>query len=68
MTNLEVLDMIFMALRRYKHDARIDDVTYDNDNDSGEIVLTTVDGQNKKQIWIISSKDVREINDEAQED
>lgn len=64
MTNLEVLDMIFMALRRDKHDARIDDVTYDNDNDSGEIVLTTVDGQSKKQVWIIASKDVRETDDE----
>ena len=65
MTNLEVLDIIHQALSE-SHHAWINDVTYDNDNNSGEIVMTTDDAEGKVQIWVISSKDIRETYDEAQ--
>ena len=65
MTKLEVLDLIYGAIRGCG-DLRIDDVTYDNDNDSGEIILTTDDEDSRLQTWVISSRDIRETDDEAQ--
>ncbi len=65
MTSHQVLDIIYQALRE-DHSLGINDVTQDNDNDSGEIILTTDDVDGKKQTWVISSKDIRETEDEAQ--
>ena len=58
MTAPEVLDLIYQALRQFD-DPAINDVSYDGDGDSSEIVLTVDDGK-KKTDWVIRSRDVTE--------
>lgn len=64
MTKEEVLNIIDHALSR-SDNSSINDVTYDNDNDSGEIILTTQDEYDNKQCWVIRSKDITETDCEA---
>jgi hypothetical protein len=56
----EVLRIIYSCLRVAK-EARINDITMDNDHKDGEIILTTDDGK-EKQVWVISSKNIVETD------
>jgi hypothetical protein len=63
MTNLDILSLINLALNAYYStmdtDNLIRDVSFDCDNNSGEIILTTKkDG--KTQSWVISSSSIKE--------
>lgn len=58
---LEVLDIMYQALRRVK-DARIMDVTLDNDNRDGEIILTVADGD-QNRVAVIRSIDIVETDE-----
>jgi hypothetical protein len=51
----EVINLIFRALRDYNVTREINDVAYDGDFMSAEVVLTTDDGE-KLQDWVISSE------------
>lgn len=57
MTRLAFLDIVYGALRQYKHDD-IKDVTQDNDNDSGEIIVDFEDGTSR----IIRSSDLDRVD------
>ena len=65
MDKLEILDLIYQALRR-ANDPRIDDVTYDGDHKSGEIDLTVGEGENK-QTFVISSETINETDPTEEE-
>ncbi len=56
----EVLRMVYGCLRVAK-EARINDVTMENDHKDGEIILTTDDGE-RKQVWVISSRNIVETD------
>jgi len=64
MKSSEVVDIIHQALRFYKTEPRINDVSYDGDGDSAEVILTTDDGKNK-QVWVISSDSITETDDDS---
>lgn len=60
-TNLEVLDVIYMALNAHRKsftesNSPIEDVEYDGDNHDGTIQLTLQDGT----VWFISSNDIKQ--------
>ena len=55
----EVLNILYKALRGSSWDRRIYAVAVDNDNEDEEIVLTTDDEKGRKQVWVISSKNIR---------
>lgn len=56
MDSNRVLDLLHQALRQYNHPF-INDVSFDGDNDSSEIILTVDDGKEKTD-WVIRSRDV----------
>jgi hypothetical protein len=60
MESPDVIDLIHQALRAFNSPA-INDVSFDGDNDSCEIILTTDDGE-QKQDWVISSSMIRETD------
>jgi len=64
MKSSEVVDIIHQALRGFKTEPRINDVSYDGDGDSAEVILTTDDGKNK-QVWVISSSTIEEAEDDS---
>jgi hypothetical protein len=57
---LEVLGLVYAALRRADLPA-IDDVTMDNDNNDGEIILTAQVG-GKERTFVISSSSIMETD------
>jgi len=61
--SLIVLDIIQRALS-FARDKRINDVSYDNDNDSGEIILSVDDGKEITD-WIIRSKQIEQVDRET---
>lgn len=67
MIESEVIDILYVALRNNMKDARINDVTMDNDSDSAEIILTTDDG-NQKQCFVISSSNINETDGPEDQD
>lgn len=60
MTDRDVLELIYSALRRYKSD-RVNDVTAEEGEDHDEIVLTTDDGK-RLQTWVIYSDGIVETD------
>jgi|TARA_Y100000310_G_scaffold268347_1_gene280883 hypothetical protein len=57
----DIIDMVKQGLRRL-NDNRINDVSWDADHQSVEVVLTTDTG-NQKQTWVIRSNAVVETDD-----
>jgi len=57
--SLEILALIHVALTEC-HDSRIKDLSFDNDNDSGELIITWNDGT-EVQDFIISSINIKEL-------
>jgi hypothetical protein len=51
MNEAEVLALIYSAMRKCKHPA-INDVSLDGDAKSGEVIITTDDGE-CKQVWVL---------------
>lgn len=55
-----MLDLIYQALRE-SGSPHINDVTMDNDSNTGEIILTTDDGTTTRD-WVIRSRDITEAD------
>ena len=62
MTKAQALEVIYKALRR-ADDPEINDVTRDGDHKNAEIILTTEDGQGRKQVWLLPLNALREIGE-----
>jgi len=74
LTQLNVLDLIYVALSRAANsgDLAIVDVIQDNDHKSGEVYFDTLDYQNpggpERQTWRIRSADIAECPPEEDEE
>jgi hypothetical protein len=60
MTPLDVLDLIFRAVKKADL-PEVVEVTQDNDNDDGEIILTVRSRQKTSQ-WVIRSRQIEPLN------
>ena len=59
----DVIDIIYLALQQTKH-PNVNDVSFDGDNKSAELIITTEDKDGTKRDWVISSSAIRESDRE----
>lgn len=62
MDSSTLLDLIGIGLGKIR-DRRIKEISFDGDNDSCSMIVTTEDEKDGHKEFVISSKDVRELED-----
>ncbi len=67
MDSTDIVDMVRQGLGLLK-DPRIKHVSFDGDNHSNEIIITTEDGEDGKQDWRISSGKIEELDPEEEDE
>ena len=60
MIKMDIVDILHQALRKHE-DPRINNVSFDGDNDSNELIITMDNGEGYRD-FIITNRDVREID------
>jgi hypothetical protein len=59
----DVIDILYQALQQTKH-PNVKGISFDGDNKSAEIIMTTEDKDGTKRDWVISSSAIRESDRE----